>query len=290
MRCGYSAALTATRQHVLISGPSISVNAPSARQHIHFHSLTLKTGKAEWQKANVTGTTVDGRSKRKKDKKDKSLTSSSSLARGEMPEARFHHTAVYSRAHDCMFVFGGQGDGADVFGDIWSFDFRASLAFPHLSLSITRIAHRCDACSHTILIGTGKGEWQCWWHPHHNGSDSSGGKGHQKQQKKKDKEEHMPKARYGHFATCDDWGESMVIMGGFDRKTAFIGDVWQFHFRTPFIRVSSFRSGQYCGSPVFHNREAEVEEVVRAWDTAKRLRVQRWCLGRQQSDTDDVRR
>jgi hypothetical protein len=46
------------------------------------------------------------------------------------PPARSQHSAVYSRAHDRMVVFGGQGDKGTVHADLWSFDFSTDSLHP----------------------------------------------------------------------------------------------------------------------------------------------------------------
>jgi hypothetical protein len=49
------------------------------------------------------------------------------------------------------------------------------------------------------------------------------------QEQRMEKKPKKPEARYGHVGLCDPTGERMVVIGGFDKTTAFT-DIWQFHF------------------------------------------------------------
>jgi len=115
------------------------------------------------------------------------------------PPPRFQHSAVYSSAHDRMLVFGGQGDKSAVLADLWSFDFK-------------------------------KAKWERLdEEPEQAATEGNNKKKTNKSAASGKSSSHRPEARYGHVALCDASGESMLVMGGYDKKQAFT-DVWQFHF------------------------------------------------------------
>jgi hypothetical protein len=68
------------------------------------------------------------------------------------PAPRFQHSAVYSRARDRMFVFGGQGDKNAVMADLWSFDF-SCVSLSLLSLTFTCSFLWASCASHLLLVG-----------------------------------------------------------------------------------------------------------------------------------------
>src|SRR3989344_2494536 len=74
------------------------------------------------------------------------------------PAPRFQHSAVYSRARDRMFVFGGQGDKNAVMADLWSFDFSCvsrslSRSHPHPPTHTFTCSFLWASCaSHLLLV------------------------------------------------------------------------------------------------------------------------------------------